>query len=265
MDGFVSAVLKILAFLLSLIMAVIGFFRGGTNPEDPTVTATATSAVVTAKPDDPSVPQPTGTEDDTGEGTTVTEVSKTTSSFSVDLKDNGISIICTTETYYSQGAEIKKVFSARYTSGGRTYGNSVTFIKNSSGGYNLQSDSTINTILTTTNGYRAEVGVTALKLDYKDTCAAMFRAAAMAACCDMDHNTPGASFSDAINLFDISFNTAAENIAYQKNLSDESVCEGWKNSSGHYSNIIDGRLALTGIGYAVGSDGATYYAQVFTG
>ena len=265
MDGFVSAVLKILAFLLSLIMAVIGFFRGGTNPEDPTVTATATSAVVTAKPDDPSVPQPTGTEDDTGEGTTVSGDNKTTSSFSVDLKDNGISIICTTETYYSQGAEIKKVFSARYTSGGRTYGNSVTFIKNSSGGYNLQSDSTINTILTTTNGYRADAGVTALKVDYTDTCAAMFRAVAMAAYCDMDHYSPKASFSDAIRLFRISYSVAAENIAYQKNLSDETVCKGWKESPGHYSNIINNSMTLTGIGYAVGSDGATYYAQIFTG
>ena len=255
MDGFISVILKILAFLLSFIMAFIGLFRNsGGDPEDPTSSVTQ-SVTASAQPTQPTVPptQPTVP------GQTVETVDGNVS------LNGGIILRYATDTFYQNGTEIKKTFSVSYTSGGRTYGNSVTFIKNSSGGYNLQSDSTINTILTTTNGYRADAGVTALKVDYTDTCAALFRAVAMAAYCDMDHYSPNASFSDAIRLFRISYSVAAENIAYQKNLSDESVCKGWKESPGHYSNIINNSMTLTGIGYAVGSDGATYYAQIFTG
>ncbi|MBQ4244670.1 MAG: hypothetical protein II702_07140, partial [Clostridia bacterium] len=110
MDGFISVILKILAFLLSFIMAFIGLFRNsGGDPEDPTSSVTQ-SVTASAQPTQPTVPptQPTVP------GQTVETVDGNVS------LNGGIILRYATDTFYQNGTEIKKTFSVSYTSGGRT-------------------------------------------------------------------------------------------------------------------------------------------------
>ena len=79
------------------------------------------------------------------------------------------------------------------------------------------------------------------------------------------HNSPtyGSAF-DMMNNYGISYRAAGENIAKGQK-SAQSVMNGWMNSSGHRANILKSNYTQLGVGYALDSNGNTYWVQMFIG
>lgn len=130
----------------------------------------------------------------------------------------------------------------------------------------------INKVLQNTNSYRKEANEKAvnditnrkdLVLDEKLCLAASVRAVEMAYTNIMAHQRPnGKSCFSVLNDLGISYWDAGENIAYGQNTAD-SATKFWRNSPGHYSNMINPSYGKIGIGvYKVG--GGYFWAQIFT-
>lgn len=109
-------------------------------------------------------------------------------------------------------------------------------------------------VLDRINALRKENGLSALKMNSKMLTSAMQRAAEIAV--NFDHTRP-----DGTSCFSINSDIKAENIAVVY-LDPESVVNGWKESSLHYSNIMTKSYKTTGIG-AVIHNGTRYWVQVF--
>lgn len=125
------------------------------------------------------------------------------------------------------------------------------------------------TILDMTNQYRAEVGAAPLVLDPKMCIAATVRAIEMAQTDTFSHTRPNGTACFTI-FEDCGFSTAhiysmGENIAMNAGYSDPDMqaCTGWRNSPGHYSNMINTRYRALGVGKCIGSGGRIYYVQLF--
>ena len=80
------------------------------------------------------------------------------------------------------------------------------------------------------------------------------------------HNRPDGRFFDSV-MADLNYNIFAfgENIAYgSKYGSPKAVSEGWKNSPGHYANMINADYGSIGIG-VYNLNGVYYWVQLFGG
>lgn len=119
-----------------------------------------------------------------------------------------------------------------------------------------------------TNGYRKEVGVKELKLDKELSVLATIRAMECAYTDKMDHTRPNGqgfySIGDDMNYSSMIF---GENLQYGwggYNNTPLKAATNWRNSPGHYQNMISGGYGTIGIGkYTL--DGKTYWAQLFCG
>ena len=80
-----------------------------------------------------------------------------------------------------------------------------------------------------------------------------------------DHTSPtyGSPF-DMMKKFNISYNTAGENIAMGQKTPSE-VMNSWMNSSGHRANILNSTYTELGVGIQKDSNGTIYWAQMFIG
>jgi uncharacterized protein YkwD len=81
-----------------------------------------------------------------------------------------------------------------------------------------------------------------------------------------DHRNPdGLSPFDRLQRVGIKYRMAAENIQYSQGYADPAAvaADSWKNSPGHYRNIINPGLEESAIGAAVMSDGRVFFTQVF--
>ena len=130
----------------------------------------------------------------------------------------------------------------------------------------------ISQVANNVNTYRAEANTnsideittrTNLVLDEQLCIAANVRAVEMAYSAKISHTRPnGSSCYTVINEMGIGYMTAGENIASGYG-SANSVSLGWKNSPGHYSNMISEDFAKIGVGvYKL--DGTYYWVQLFT-
>lgn len=130
----------------------------------------------------------------------------------------------------------------------------------------------ISQVLNNVNAYRKEAntdsknGVTNrgdLTLDEKLCIAANVRAVEMAYSTKFSHTRPnGSSAMSVLNEMGIKYTAAGENIACGQTTAS-AVSKSWKNSSGHYENMISGDYSKIGIGvYKL--DGAYYWVQLFT-
>jgi uncharacterized protein YkwD len=63
----------------------------------------------------------------------------------------------------------------------------------------------------------------------------------------------------------LGFREVAENIASNRNVDDpvRTAVEAWMDSSGHRANILNPRVAETGLGVAVDGDGTLFFTQLF--
>ncbi len=114
-----------------------------------------------------------------------------------------------------------------------------------------------------TNAYRKEVSNKDLILDDKLTLIATFRALEMAYTNNFSHERLDGSYVyDLAKDLKISYHTMGENIAYGYP-SSESVTVGWRNSEGHYKNMINKEFNKIGVGMFK-FNGNIYWVQVFS-
>lgn len=130
----------------------------------------------------------------------------------------------------------------------------------------------LNEVLKYVNEYREEANknqendITNRKnliLDSNLTTAACARAMELAYAGKFSHTRPnGNSCFTILNEMGIAFWSCGENIAWGQP-SAKSVATSWKNSPGHYSNMIDASYGKIGIG-VINYRGTYYWVQLFT-
>lgn len=111
------------------------------------------------------------------------------------------------------------------------------------------------------NAARQDAGLSELELD-ADLCAAA-QARAQEIAQSFSHTRPdGSSCFTILEEFGISYRAAGENIAMGQRTPEE-VMDGWMNSSGHRTNILNGTFTSIGVGYYVDGAGAAHWVQIF--
>lgn len=128
-----------------------------------------------------------------------------------------------------------------------------------------------NEILTLCNNERAKSGLKPLSMDENMRKAARYKAEEMLQYGYFDHNSPytGSPFQ-LLQKFNVSYNTAGENIQSSTGLGKASVTaqdivNRWMNSAGHRANILNADFGRMGIGVAFSSDGnLAYESQLFS-
>lgn len=123
---------------------------------------------------------------------------------------------------------------------------------------------TYNEMLSYVNGYRSEVNASPLSIDDDLNLAATIRAIEMAYSKKFSHFRPDGnmcySIAEDLNL---NVNSMGENIAYGQKTA-AGVSEVWRNSDGHYGNMISTMFTRVGFGkYTL--NGKTYWVQIFAG
>ena len=122
-----------------------------------------------------------------------------------------------------------------------------------------------NEVLTLVNQIRAEVGVHPLTLDTTLCQAATMRSLEMNYSTQFSHTRPNGTVCFSVfDTFPTSYSSAGENIAAGYS-SAAAVVEGWKNSPGHYQNMINEDYNKLGVGMSDYSFGyGIYWTQLFT-
>ena len=121
------------------------------------------------------------------------------------------------------------------------------------------------TILNETNKYRQEKNIPNLTLDKDLSMIATIKAIEMAYSNIFDHRRPGNKqwYTLHTEYGYKNYKTIAENIAYNSS-TDLAACKAWRESSGHYANMINSSMTKIGIGKYT-FNGRTYYVQEFAG
>ena len=181
----------------------------------------------------------------------------------------GLKITTTTYNYYALYSDGSKELYDSWTS------NSYDYSGYSATDEELLSESNAKTtehmeyykeVLRLVNEIRAEAGVQALMLDTTLCQAATMRAVEMNYSDLFSHTRPdGTSCFTVFGIYNITYNTCGENIAAGYS-SPEEVVEGWKNSSGHYANMINANFNKLGVGMSDEEPGSygKYWVQLFT-
>ena len=121
----------------------------------------------------------------------------------------------------------------------------------------------INAVLSYTNKYRKEAGVANLKLDENLSTAACMRAVEMAYSGNFSHTRPdGTSCFSVLSEVGANYGTVGENIA-KGQANAKGATEWWRNSSGHYQNMISKDFKKMGVG-VFKYNGTYYWVQLFT-
>lgn len=182
-----------------------------------------------------------------------------------DYKYGLKSIVTTNKTYdlYSDGSKKNEKTTTRTTYNRSGYNATTDEMLAEANQVYDSNMSLINGVLNYTNGYRSEVGVDPLNLDRNLSIAATIRALEMAYSGKFSHERPNGS--SCFTIFDdrkISSSNKGENIAMGQR-SAESVSTSWRNSPGHYENMINSSFKRIGIG-VFKFDGSFYWVQIFS-
>lgn len=189
------------------------------------------------------------------------EVSEKQSDFKYGIK----AVVKTTKTYdlYSDGSKKNEKTTTKTTYDKSGYNASTSDLKDEASQVYASNISLINGVLNYTNSYRDEVGVEKLDLDSDLSIAATIRSMEMAYSGKFSHTRPnGTSCFTIFNERGISSSNMGENIAMGQR-SAESVSTSWRNSLGHYENMIDANFKKIGIG-VFKFDGSFYWTQIFS-
>lgn len=135
--------------------------------------------------------------------------------------------------------------------------------------FRLANNYNITKMIEMTNAERTKKGIAPLKFDEGLTAAAMVRARESAS--SFSHTRPNKrSFYTVLDDFNLTWMSAAENIAGGNaaagGSSPQMAMNLWKNSSGHYNNMIDDEYNKIGIGciYIPNSTYGYYWVQLFS-
>lgn len=137
-------------------------------------------------------------------------------------------------------------------------------LKSEAGSVKNSNKSIYNEMLTYVNNYRSEANVGSLAIDDNLNLAATIRAIEMAYSKKFSHTRPDGSMCySVVDDLGITTYSIGENIAYgQRTVA--AVSEAWKNSKGHYANMINSNFLKAGFGkYTL--NGYTYWVQIFVG
>lgn len=119
-----------------------------------------------------------------------------------------------------------------------------------------------NEVIRLVNKIRQENGLKALPANWELSRVARYKSQDMVDNRYFAHNSPvyGTPFQ-MIKSFGISYRTAGENIAYGYK-TPQAVVDGWMNSSGHRTNILNSSYTQIGVGYVANGN---YWTQMFIG
>lgn len=229
------------------------------------------TAKSTIEPDDESTKEPTKapTKSPTKAPLEIVDYVEESKSKTTDFK-YGVKKVVTTVTYYNVYSDGSK--KVDYTYSYNDYdvsGYSATDAELMDETKKVQASNMTyyEEVLDLVNAIRTEVGVPPLVLDVKMCKAATMRALEMDYSGLFSHTRPdGRSCFDVLDTFNIECWGCGENIAAGYG-SPKAVVEGWKNSPGHYSNMINEGYTKMGVGRSnqgIGGYG-DYWAQLFAG
>jgi len=128
---------------------------------------------------------------------------------------------------------------------------------------NLDVKTTENKVIGLVNVQRAKVGLPPLKANWQVSRVARYKSQDMINKGYFSHTSPtyGSPFT-MMESFGIKFSAAGENIAMGQS-TPEAVMNGWMNSPGHRSNILNPTYTEIGVGLAKNSAGTCYWTQMF--
>lgn len=113
------------------------------------------------------------------------------------------------------------------------------------------------------NKEREKAGLQPLAISQPAAAAALVRAKETER--SFSHTRPdGRQFSTALTEQGVRFRTSGENIAWGQR-TPEQVMQGWMNSPGHRSNILNANYTAIGVGYYRNTSGTNYWTQLFIG
>lgn len=119
-----------------------------------------------------------------------------------------------------------------------------------------------NEILDLVNNIRAEAGVSPLTLNTTLCQAATVRAIEMDNTGVFSHTRPdGTDCWSVFKLYGITYRTCGENIAMGQRTPAQ-VVESWRNSPGHYANMVKAGFGKLGVGMS--NSNRIYWVQMFT-
>ncbi len=122
-----------------------------------------------------------------------------------------------------------------------------------------------NEVVRLVNVERSKQGLAPLKSNWQLSRVARYKSQDMINNNYFSHTSP--TFGDPFKMikdFGINYRTAGENIAYGQNSAQE-VMNGWMNSQGHRSNILNSKFSQIGVGLAIDQSGRKYWTQMFIG
>lgn len=164
---------------------------------------------------------------------------------------------------YSDGKQEKKLLKTKITYDKSKFAASTEELKSEATSLASKNKSVYNDVLSYVNKYRSEVSRDSLKMNSQLNLIATIRALEMAWSGKFVHARPdGKDWITAVTDMGYSYMTAGENIAYGYKTAKQ-VSEGWKNSEGHYQNMIHVNFKQIGIGMAE-LDGKKYWVQIFS-
>lgn len=128
---------------------------------------------------------------------------------------------------------------------------------------NLDVKTTENRVIELVNVQRAKVGLQPIKANWQVSRVARYKSQDMINKGYFSHTSPtyGSPFT-MMESFGIKFSAAGENIAMGQT-TPEAVMNGWMNSPGHRSNILNPTYTELGVGLAKDSSGRCYWTQMF--
>lgn len=149
---------------------------------------------------------------------------------------------------------------SKYNNGNKNL-NTNNSENNTSGNFSNYQTEVLNLV----NSERSKAGLKPLKANFDLNKLSTLKSEDMMNNNYFSHNSPtyGSAF-DMMNKFNISYNTAGENIAMGQPSPSE-VMNSWMNSSGHRANILNPNFTDLGVGIAKDSNGRLYWTQMFLG
>lgn len=128
---------------------------------------------------------------------------------------------------------------------------------------NLDVKAIENKVINLVNVERAKAGLQPLRANWQVSRVARYKSQDMINKGYFSHTSPtyGSPFT-MMESFGVKFSAAGENIAMGQP-TPESVMNGWMNSPGHRSNILNPTYTELGVGLAKDSTGKCYWTQMF--
>ena len=187
--------------------------------------------------------------------------SEETTKYGTLIKDN---YEITYKVYNDGRKEEKSRKKKKTTIDSTNYNATTSDLKDEAISVKVLNKGTYNEMLSYVNGYRSEVNASPLSIDDDLNLAASIRAIEMAYSKKFSHFRPDGnmcySIAEDLNL---NVNSMGENIAYGQKTA-AGVSEVWRNSDGHYGNMISTMFTRVGFGkYTL--NGKTYWVQIFAG